>query len=132
VATSAAYSPVLSSATTTGTSHAAAGLAPNTLYYAKVKGLSDAGLETAFTSLGSAYTLAVPPSGLSATGVTGAAATLAWGSGGNPGGTQYEVSYSSVDAFVTGPISTAARTAALSQTITNLQPETLYFFGCGP
>lgn len=71
--------------------------------------------------------LADKPSGASAAAVSSSAITLAWSAGLNPSDTLYEVSYSSVDAFLSGAsISTAPRAPGTTAAVGALAPSTTY------
>lgn len=93
-------------------SAAFAGLAANTTYYLFARALSHAGLPSAWAALGSTATRPAAPSGTAPTAVSSFSVSLAWSLNGNAPDTLFEVSTSSVDAFVTGSAIAAAPAAA--------------------
>jgi len=75
------------------------------------------------------FTLAAPPSNMAVTDVSSSAVGLSWHSNGNPAAISYEVSYSSVDAFLTGSaISTAAPVIVKSLPVGDLAGGATYYF----
>jgi N-acetylneuraminic acid mutarotase len=126
----ASYSPYYSSATVrAGNSYTAGGLRPNTVYYARVYALNGNSVPTAPASLGSKYTHAQAPSGVTAVTIAMSGVTLVWNTGANPSGTYYEVR-SSTNNFVT--ISTHVLFAQLftesTVTVSGLLTSTTYQF----
>ena len=116
-------SPALAAGTLTW---AETGLSTNTAYarYVAAYNISGSSAAVALT----ARTLAAPPSGAGAAVLSSAAISVAWGPNGNPAGTDFEVSYSSADAFLTGGlISTAPLTQAYSLDLGGLQAYTTYY-----
>jgi hypothetical protein len=110
---------------TTNLSHAFTGLSPNTLYYADVRATAPLATASAFTSLGSAATLANPPSPLAPTSVQPTAFTANWGNNSNPAGTPYTAQISQDSAF--GTIAGAQTTTGTSATFSGLTADTTYY-----
>ncbi|KAF0125659.1 MAG: fibronectin type III domain-containing protein [Elusimicrobia bacterium] len=79
-------SPVLAA-----TSYPLGSLVPNTVYYARVYALNGNGVPTAAVSLGSKYTHAQPPTGVTTAEIAMSGVTLTWNQGRNPLPTYYEV-----------------------------------------
>jgi len=100
----------------------------NTTYYVRIRAQNSLSTPTAFTYLDPISTLAQSPGAISIQPVGTDTIPISWGPNGNPATTNYEVSYSSVDAFNTGPpISTATLTTATNLTLGNLQVRTTYY-----
>ena len=79
--------------------------------------------------LAATTTLAAAPVNSAVIGASSSSVTLSWSPNGNPAGTSYEISYSSVDAFLTGwAVSTAPLTEATSLTAGGLSGGAAYYF----
>jgi len=96
------------------------GLAVNTAYFADVKAEG-----SVFTTLGSAPTLANPPTPANPTNVGVHQITANWGTNGNPPGTSYLVQASTDVGF--GSIAASVSVTVSSATLTGLSPNTAYF-----
>ncbi len=135
---SVSYTAILSSAASPGTNGLAdnlsitnsttsalfAGLTPNTLYFVDVKATSTGG-SSAFSSLGSAVTLANAPVSAAPTGIQANQITAQWTANGNPSGTFY-MAEASLDAGFAS-ITTSVSTTSLFAVLTGLAPGTPYF-----
>ena len=107
-----------------------AGLAANTTYYFRVAGVNKNGVSTAYTAAAGTATLAYAPAFGSFTGVTAAAVSLDWTSGGNPAGTRYRVlSSTAPDPDNPGGAAVAAAlTYDLALSSAGLAADTTYYF----
>lgn len=123
-AASPAVPPQAIAASTVAYSTAASvsGLAPNTSYYLFVSACG-AGC-SAYTALGSTYTLAAPASSLIATAQSSGTVALTWNSAGNPAGTTYVIE-TSTDGV---SFSSSAVTTATSGQVSGLRAATSYYF----
>ena len=117
--------------TTNGTAVSLTGLTPNKQYFARVSALNESGLETSSVSLGTAYTLAQPPTNLRPAEVSMSGITLAWNAGTNPASTWYEVRFTTNSGFtgtVTKLKSFAQAYTANTLSINGLLTATTYYF----
>lgn len=94
-------------------------LEPNTLYQVSVAAFNGDGVYTAFTALGSTYTLARPPLNARVVAADPSNISLAWDANLNPGDTPYQVTYSS-DNFVTSHSTFVAFSAAYTTAAANV------------
>lgn len=101
------------------------GLAPNNVYFARVKTLGLAGVDSDFVSFGSTPTLANQPAGVQTASVQVTSITASWDANSNPDGTLYEVMVSS-DNFAT--VLQSASTSTLTLTFSSLTPNSTYYF----
>ncbi len=91
------FSTILASSSTLnlsalfGAGGQAPALSPNTSYSFRVQAQGTTGNSSAFVSLGSTYTLANAPSGLTFAGVAASSAALSWNLNGNPAGTTAQI-----------------------------------------
>lgn len=117
---------VLASAAAGGLAWEETALSTNTAYTRLVEVFNAAGASTSTPR--TRFTLAAPPSGAAALALSSISIGVSWEANGNPGGTDFEISYSSADAFLTGgAISTAPLTQAYALTLTSLLPYTTYY-----
>ncbi len=121
------FASLLASGTVNAASNAVvadlfSGLAPNTTFFVRLRAFNDAGLPSPFLTYTASATLANPPSGSAAAGVTTSSVTLSWSSGGNPAGTHYLVQVSTNN-FATIDIS--SRTDNLAATLNLADPAQL-------
>lgn len=107
-------------------SWAETGLSTNTAYTRSVVALNMPGSSTSTARTG--WTLAAPPTAALASALSSTAISVAWTDNENPAGTDFEVSYSSADAFITGQaVSTGALTSDYALVLNGLQPYTTYY-----
>ena len=109
---------------TTNLSALFTGLSPNMLYYVEVKAVSSGG-SSAYTGLGSAGTLANPPTPGNPTNIGTNQITANWTANGNPAGTNYLVQASTDSGFST--ITSAVPSTGFSATLTGLSAQTNYY-----
>ncbi|MBI4248640.1 MAG: fibronectin type III domain-containing protein, partial [Elusimicrobia bacterium] len=116
-------------AQTTALGYSDLGLNANRQYSIQVAAIV-AGTESDPSNPASAFTTAAVPAGLGFGAVTSSSIQINWDSGGNPNTTPYEVSYSKDNFFQDIVIveSFAGNLTALTTTLANLAPETLYDF----
>ncbi|MDI6756904.1 MAG: fibronectin type III domain-containing protein, partial [Endomicrobiia bacterium] len=69
-------------------------LVANTTYYFRAKSRNKLGVESAWAGFGSTVTLCAQPTPASPADISSGSFTANWGDGGNPGGTRYELWYS--------------------------------------
>lgn len=108
--------------------HGLTGGTPNTLHTVHVAAFNGDGIYTAFTTLGSTYTFARPPTLPRVLTADPSGISLDWSANGNPGDTAYQILYSTdnfVANFSTFALFSAAYTSA-SVTIPNLITGTTY------
>lgn len=106
-----------------------AGLAPNTTYFLSARAFNRGETPTAFVELGAAVTLATATVSPTLAAVSSSSVVLSWGTNGNPQGTRYEVSYSSVSPLSSGfSISTAPPTTSTFAALGGLLAATTYEF----
>lgn len=103
----------------TGLATGLTGLDPNTLFQLSVAAFNGDGRYTGFTTLGSTYTLARPPINARIVASDPSGVSLAWDTNANPGGTPYQILYSS-DNFVTDLSTHIAFSAAYTTPTTNI------------
>jgi hypothetical protein len=111
------------------TSVAETSLASNTLYSRRLQ-LTDTWGTSPLSASASAYTLASPPTGLSAAGVSTGGFVATWNANGNPGYTRYELSVSPDQTFATGvstPAALGANFLATTIPVTGLLSGTTYY-----
>ena len=135
ISTMAGFVPIFASSQTYSFNAAFAGLSPNVTYYAQAAAYSiDAGTWTAFTTLGSTATLAVPPAGLTSsstfTAVAAAGLTLNWSSGTvatgyDAAGTLYIAQISTSAVF--GTLTASSQTYNLNASFAGLNPNVTYY-----
>ncbi|MBI3297144.1 MAG: fibronectin type III domain-containing protein [Elusimicrobia bacterium] len=99
------------------------GFSPNALSGIVVRGVNADGAGPLSASA-TAYTFAMPPSGLATVSVTATSADIAWTANGNPAGTDYQVQ-KSTDGVTFSPVS---NTGALSASVSGLSSATAYDF----
>ena len=122
------YSPMLSSsAWATSLSAAFSSLSPDVAHYTRVKARGADLVETAWTALPPARTLAAVPASASPTGVAVSSVVAHWQANGNPSSTQYYVE-TSTDAGFAAVAANSGWTLALSSPLTGLASNTLYHF----
>ena len=114
-------------AQTTALGYSDVGLNTNRQYSIQVAAIV-AGTESDPSNPASAFTLAAVPAGLGFGALTSSSIQINWDSGGNPNTTPFEVSYSKDNfaADLAFAASFAVNLTALTTTLTNLTPETLY------
>ena len=102
------------------------GLSTNTAYTRSVVALNMPGTST--STAVTRWTLAAPPASAAAAVLSSTAINVSWTANDNPAGTDFEVSYSSADAFLTGSaVSTAPLTKTYSAALGGLLPYTTYY-----
>lgn len=69
-------------------------LSANTTYYFRAKSRNKLGAESAWSGFGSTVTLCAQPTAANPADISSGSFTANWGDGGNPGGTRYELWYS--------------------------------------
>ena len=123
------FNTMTASAATTATNAAFSGLAPNTVYQARIKATNFLGVSGPYSSpIRSTTTLATDPLNAAQpfTAISASTLTFTWADGGNPGGTSYAAELSS-SGFAPGTAISSASTLALSQTFSGLLPNTTYY-----
>jgi fibronectin type 3 domain-containing protein len=118
---SALPAAIAGSSTTLSSTATIAGLAPNTSYFLFVSAC-DIGC-SAYTSISSTFTLAVPAVALSSTSLSSSTISLAWGANGNPAGTTYVIEISTNNVS----FSPAATTNATAAQLTGLTGGVTYY-----
>ncbi len=107
-----------------GTGGAGPALTPDTGYYFRVQAASGSA-QSAFTALGSTYTLAEAPSGTQVPLVSSTSAALQWQGDGNPAGAGYQVWRDVNPAFPSPVITSVSGTSDIEE---GLSPSTTYYF----
>lgn len=122
------FATLTASASTPAPAAGFSGLAPNTVYQARVKAVNFLGVDGPYSGpIRSTATLAAAPENADPpfTAVSASTFTFTWADGGNPGGTSYAIEISS-SGFAAGTVISSAATLALSQTFSGLLPNTTY------
>jgi len=101
------------------------GLIANTTYTLRAGAIF--GQTTSYALDITELTLALPPALSTSTALSSTTIQISWDSNGNPGGTTYEVVYSSKSGF-SFPTSTSTLTSALSYDVSGLLADTSYWF----
>jgi hypothetical protein len=128
-----AFTTVMNTITTALNSAVFSGLAANTIYYARVQAVGNAGDQSGFTSLGSTVTLPLAPGAVTFSGVAVDALQANWTANGNPAppNTTYLAEISTVTGF--SPLWTSSVTTALNALFgaggqgAALSPNTTYY-----
>lgn len=127
ISASPTFSPLAASSSTRNQYAVFGGLTPNTLYYARALAISQGGVTSAYTVLGSTPTFVLnptlPPQPFSNQAPDGF--TFSFNGGGNPPGTVYQVRISTDPAF--GAFSGTVNTSGGSASFSGLNSNRLYY-----
>ncbi len=107
------------------------GLPPNTAFGRFILAYHDGNVPGDLTAAATVYTWAAVPGTPVFSNVSFTSATLTWSAQGNPSGTPYEISQSTVSDFSSGvstPIAMASNFTDATTTFINLVSGTMYYF----
>lgn len=124
---SAGFSPLAASSSTLNLQASFAGLAPNTLYYARALAISHGGTTSEYAAFGSTPTLVFEPA-LGAQPFSDQSSdgfTFSFNTGGNAAGTVYTVRVATSSAF--SPLTASVNTSSTSASFAGLDSNRLYF-----